>query len=188
MMRRCKLTLTQVSMYSFGSFFAWPHKIAMNAAMGSSYAEAKQHFIASHRGAVNLALHFVALVGTVLANGAVLCAVDAHLPPQLWLPAELSARWFSALTVVLWTVALAASPAPFLCTLLSAATIALGIVLAPSVLTDPDRLETAVLAAFLGVLLVGTLISFACVPKRVRCRRPVDRVKTCLILVAWKAG
>jgi hypothetical protein len=183
-------TLQQVSLYSVVPFFCFPHKLALNALSGDSYAVAYTHFREGHSGKLNLALHFVCLTFTVLANAAVLSAIDGWLPPMAFLPAALAGRWLSALTAVGWIATLAASPAPLPCSIASTALIATAMVLGPWVRHNPDALEHYTLPLFVTLMVVGKLLSNASVPKCMRCTSgPLRTIALwSAVLVAWRVA
>ena len=182
--------IQQVALYSVVPFFCFPHKLVLNALSGDSYAVAYEHFCEGHSGKLNLALHFVCLTFTVLANAALLSAIDGWLPPMAFLPAALAGRWLSALTAVGWVATLAASPAPLLCSVASTMLIGMAMIVGPHVRQYPDALEQYTFPLFITLMVVGKLLSKASVPKWMRCTSgPLRTIALwSAVLVAWRVA
>ncbi len=125
------LLISQVLLYFPGTFLCYPWKPLVNWAVGDSFAVGYAHFRRDHATPLNLALHFVCLVGQLVANFGVVGVLDAVVADPLL--GTSGARVISTATAIAWVATLLLCPVPIVVRLLSAAAVAGAYVKAPDI-------------------------------------------------------
>lgn len=139
--------LAATLMYAGGPFFCYPGKPQLNSLWGDSYEVAYKHFRRDHFGKTNLGCHTVCLFFQVFGNFALLFELDQALPSLQFIP---GIRLLSALSLLSWLIALIPSPAHPQCTVVSAAVLVGGYIIAPFI--QPEAFEWTIILSFISVM------------------------------------
>lgn len=129
------ININRAILYGLGPFFAHPLKPLLSVVFGDGYERAYTHFRRDHSRADNLLLHCVCLVAQLVANFALLRALDGFVFSQFGDGSEvafgagaigtgIAKLNMSTLTAACWAVCLVFSGAPALCSACSVACIA----------------------------------------------------------------
>lgn len=152
------MLLVQTLLYSAGPFFTYPWKPLLNVVAGDSYAVGYKHFRNDHTDPLNLGLHVVCLFFQVTGNFGFLWHLDDALLQHQ--PTAVLGAWraLSASSLVVWSLALALSPASFSCTALSVTCLVGAFLGAPWLAAHGPELEAAMLILFLAVLAAASVL------------------------------
>ena len=115
-------------LYCGNPFYCYPHKICCGLAFASGYTRAYGHFRSAHSKPLNLAIHVGCMAVALVANAALLHAVD------IWL--ALDNGIVSILTLACYAAFLAHVPAPLTARALAIMALGVAFVLRDCVLTN----------------------------------------------------